>query len=285
MAVIGTTANATDRHDRDSVRIRYHPVLGVERVEARYCDHRFGSHAHDALLVGITRAGCEQFEQGGRHGVSHPGQMRFINSGELHAGGAAPGASWSYDALLIGRDAARALVGLDITTAFAVATAADPELAEAFTQVLDAIDSFPDAAETQLALASFLSIALARRSAAAATAPRHETASVKRARDYLDAHALSGIALDALSQVAGLSKFHLLRCFKQMVGMTPWQYQSMRRIEHARALLRQATPLTEVAMACGYADQSHLTRSFRQHVGVTPGAYRRSVARRPERRA
>jgi hypothetical protein len=51
------------------------------------------------------------------------------------------------------------------------------------------------------------------------------------------------------------------------------------RIEVAKVKLRDGrSSLSEVALACGFADQSHLTRVFTRIVGISPGAWRRAVA-------
>jgi AraC-like DNA-binding protein len=49
-----------------------------------------------------------------------------------------------------------------------------------------------------------------------------------------------------------------------------------RRIELAKEKLRDGrSSLSDVALACGFTDQSHLTRIFSRLVGITPGAWRR----------
>jgi AraC-like DNA-binding protein len=57
--------------------------------------------------------------------------------------------------------------------------------------------------------------------------------------------------------------------------VTPHAYLTGRRIAAAKGLLDGNVPLSEVALACGFYDQSHFTRSFKGCTGVTPGQYRR----------
>ena len=59
------------------------------------------------------------------------------------------------------------------------------------------------------------------------------------------------------------------------VGATPHTYLVARRVSRAKELLAGASPLSEVALACGFYDQSHFTRIFKAWSGVTPGQYRR----------
>jgi AraC-like DNA-binding protein len=52
----------------------------------------------------------------------------------------------------------------------------------------------------------------------------------------------------------------------------------MRRLDRARALIREGKPLADVALASGFSDQSHLTRHFKKAYGVSPGAWFRLAA-------
>ena len=97
--------------------------------------------------------------------------------------------------------------------------------------------------------------------------------------DHIDAHIAREIALDELAALAGRSACHFLRCFKQSTGISPHRYITRRRIERASALLAAGElPLVDVALACGFADQSHFGRVFRRERNLTPMAYRRQAA-------
>ena len=75
----------------------------------------------------------------------------------------------------------------------------------------------------------------------------------------------------------GLSVSHFSRAFRATVGVAPHSWLLMRRIELAKDKIREGRlPLWEVALACGFSDQSHLTRVFTRKVGVSPGAWRRA---------
>lgn len=96
---------------------------------------------------------------------------------------------------------------------------------------------------------------------------------VARAKDRLRGRFNEAVTLDELVEVSGLSRFHLLRCFADRVGLTPHAYQIRLRVERAMALLHQGSRPGEVAGLVGFADQSHLTRHFRRVLRVTPGEY------------
>jgi AraC family transcriptional regulator len=101
---------------------------------------------------------------------------------------------------------------------------------------------------------------------------------LRRCVEFLEAHLEGDLRLSDLAREAGVSTSHFLRIFRQSTGKTPYQFLLHRRVQRARLLMRDLrAPLTEVALATGFADQHHLARVFRRITGVTPSSYRRSL--------
>jgi AraC family transcriptional regulator len=83
-------------------------------------------------------------------------------------------------------------------------------------------------------------------------------------------------SLSELATLCGLSRSHFIRAFKQSTGMPPHRWLLMQRVKRAKDLLRGTkTPIAEIAVTCGFADQSHLTRVFSKAFRISPGAWRR----------
>jgi AraC family transcriptional regulator len=96
---------------------------------------------------------------------------------------------------------------------------------------------------------------------------------------YVEANLGSKITIGDLSRLVVLSKSHFSRAFRQSFGFPPMNYVSARRLERAKLMMTSShVRLSDIAVACGFADQSHLTRSFCRAVGVTPGVWRRGLA-------
>jgi AraC-like DNA-binding protein len=84
------------------------------------------------------------------------------------------------------------------------------------------------------------------------------------------------LCLADLAQEAAMSRYHFLRIFRQVVGLTPHQYILRTRLHHAAIDLRRSTrPILDIALDAGFGDLSTFNRRFRGTIGVTPGAYRR----------
>lgn len=95
-------------------------------------------------------------------------------------------------------------------------------------------------------------------------------------RDYVHVHLGEAITLDDLASSVGLSRYHFARRFRVSVGTTPHEYVLQQRVARAQTLLTRTNyPLLDIALICGFADQSHFNRVFKKHVGVPPGHYRK----------
>jgi AraC-like DNA-binding protein len=89
--------------------------------------------------------------------------------------------------------------------------------------------------------------------------------------EYIESHLDQKIGLEALAAMAGFSTHHFARAFHQSIGIPPHSYLLGRRLERAERMLRETQlPLSEIAVATGFSDQSHLARHFRRRTGVSP---------------
>jgi AraC-like DNA-binding protein len=105
---------------------------------------------------------------------------------------------------------------------------------------------------------------------------RAEHAAVRRARAHLRERWDQPVTLAELAAVAGLSRFELVRRFREQSGVTPHAYHINLRLEEARRRLTAGQAPATVAADCGFADQPHLSRVFKRAVGVSPGRYARA---------
>ena len=99
---------------------------------------------------------------------------------------------------------------------------------------------------------------------------------LRRAQEVMKAHLSDELSLKRIASECGLSVTHFARAFRQSTGLAPYQWLQNMRLEEAKRLLAgHDRSLAEIAVACGFSDQSHFTRVFRKHVGESPGRWRR----------
>jgi AraC family transcriptional regulator len=98
----------------------------------------------------------------------------------------------------------------------------------------------------------------------------------RRAEELLLSKIDGDVALAEVARECGLSLSYFTRSFKQSTGVPPYRWLMQQRIGRAKELLGSSKlSLAEIALICGFANQSHLTRVFQALVGASPGAWRR----------
>jgi AraC family transcriptional regulator len=102
----------------------------------------------------------------------------------------------------------------------------------------------------------------------------------RRSKEMLLANLSGDIALEEIAKACGLSVSHFSRAFRKSTRLAPHAWLLQARVEHAMTLIRRRDQsLSEIALACGFVDQSHFTRVFVQRVGLTPRSWQRVTLR------
>ncbi len=98
-----------------------------------------------------------------------------------------------------------------------------------------------------------------------------------KTREFIHANYQQNIHLATLAALIDLSEFHFLRMFKASTGFTPNDYLMYVRIQATKQAIKNHQPMVDIALACGFSNQSHMNRTFKKWVGVTPGAFKKQV--------
>jgi AraC-like DNA-binding protein len=101
---------------------------------------------------------------------------------------------------------------------------------------------------------------------------------------YIETNAADALDLDTLAGVAVMSKYHFLRTFRHMVGLTPYQFLLGVRMRRAAVrLATSAAPVSAIAYEAGFGDLSTFNARFRETFGTAPTAFRRRERARSPR--
>lgn len=93
--------------------------------------------------------------------------------------------------------------------------------------------------------------------------------------NYLNEHCTENLTLDEVAKLAGFSKYHFSRLFKQFTNVTFYKYLNQKRISHAEMLLADPSiSITEVALRSGFSNLSAFIRMFKLIKQCTPTEFR-----------
>lgn len=253
---------------------------GLELLQASYGAYAFPRHIHDEYVLGVIVQGVEAVQHKGTTHVAPAGSLIMINPGEWHSNYSINEAGFGYRMLYPCHDLMKHVMsqiyGREQAAPYLHHPVASDEILR---QLLLRLHVSFENGGSALEQESYFLAAMARLLACHSTEPAvlppvpPIRLYVRQVRDYLDANYSENVSLESLSTLVNISPFHLLRAFRDEVGLSPSQYQTCRRIAHAKELLRSGLSIAQVAAETGFVDQSHLTRHFKQICGVTPGQY------------
>ena len=91
--------------------------------------------------------------------------------------------------------------------------------------------------------------------------------------NYIDAHMGESISVEDLAKLVHMSKYHFLRKFKDITGVTVHTFLTNKRLIKACELLKNGKNITQAYQSCGFSDYSAFLRNFKKTFGVSPGKY------------
>ncbi len=90
---------------------------------------------------------------------------------------------------------------------------------------------------------------------------------------YIDENYTEQLSVDFLANKIGLNSFYLLHMFKEKVGISLHQFLIQTRIKKTKKFFLRENNILNIALNCGFYDQSHYIRNFKRYVGITPQKY------------
>lgn len=258
---------------------------GLECLSATFVTHAYAPHTHDTFVIGVIEAGCESYRLAGVRHRAPAGSLCFVNPGVVHDGAPEGGFyryRMTYPSVGLMQAVAEDLAerGIAAGLSFPEPVVTDPVTVAAFLTAHRGLERGGGALATDSALWSAYGLALQRHGGVAAAGvarPVSERGPVARARAFLESHLAEDVDLARLAAVADLPRTRLIRAFRQETGLTPHAFLTDCRVRAASRQLATGDAPADVALACGFYDQSHLNRAFKARIGVPPGAFRRGL--------
>lgn len=245
----------------------------------------YAPHSHSTLSIGAVDGGQSVFTRDGQSQRLVKGDVVLIPASEVHSCNPENDGRWSYQMLYLDPAWVEGVVGEMGALDAVVLNRLPPEIApqqvhERLTRLNACLFSAEADEEKEAALLVFVGELFGEMHVRSTVREQPRDAErLRRVQANIAARCAESLSLDELAREAGMSRYHFVRAFGRVVGMTPHAWQLDQRIVRARGLLEQGLSLADAALQLGFSDQSHFQRAFKQRVAATPGAYRRMVGR------
>lgn len=96
---------------------------------------------------------------------------------------------------------------------------------------------------------------------------------VLKGKEFIDSNFTAALTIEQIARKAGMSEYHFFRLFKQIIGLTPYQYILSNRLKTSAQLLKADYSVSDVAIMMGFSDIFSFSKAFKKHFGLSPTLY------------
>jgi AraC-like DNA-binding protein len=248
----------------------------IEVLQGSFTSRSFKPHFHDTYALILVESGIADYSYKKNEYVVNPNRLLVLNPYEVHTGKSLGEGIWNFRSMYIPQDIVTSNYNSDQSKSpqFINRIVDDANFLRRYQILHEKLLT----AEITIDEQSELTLLLNDLSQLAGLDVKYQkqdkySAVAHKMRDYIHEYYMDNIQLDDLMTISGLSRFHLIKVYREKYGLPPHQYLNILRIEKAKQLLIKGMASTEVAYSVGYFDQSHFIKHFKKIVGVTPKAY------------
>ena len=257
---------------------------GIEVVNANYTKQVFSKHVHEGYTIGVIDYGAQRFYRSGSSHIAGENSIILVNADDVHTGESATPDGWGYRAMYPTPEhfyqvSADLYNGKNVTPYFHSSVIEDPQLALQLRLIFSQIEMHSSKLLMETLFYSTL-MSLILRHSSTARMPKDISGSKQKlllAKEFLDHYPEENISLEKLATIAGLSQFHFSRQFKKNFELAPHNYQIQARLKQAKTLLKLGVKPIQVAIDCGFHDQSHFNLHFKKAIGTTPSRFQKQA--------
>jgi AraC-like DNA-binding protein len=253
----------------------------LELLHATYFKHSFTKHIHECFAIGVIERGALKFSYRGEKMVAPSGYINLVIPGEAHDGSAASNEGWTYRMFYLEpkllEQAVYEISGKTQKLPFFKAGTIKDDYLAGFIRAFHLLLENPNIPliEQESHLLTMLTEFISRHAEErlGAKSVGKENQAVNRVREYIEDTYTQNISIKNLSNLCNLSPFHLIRVFREYIGVPPHVYLKQVRIKRAKDLFAKGFSIAFIAHEIGFTDQSHFSKQFKQITGITPNKY------------
>lgn len=239
----------------------------------------YNPHSHDEFSFGVILQGTGTYKNRNKSHIIGTGDLVTINPSDVHSCNPVKDL-WSYSMLFVDaskmgqlqRDILRdnnQHLQLDYQ-AFNADFERNDTLKARYLILFDALSNEQSSLNIESCLYNFVESGF---DIGNPTNRRKHVEPIKRIREKLLDEMSEQHELEILAEEAGMSRYQLLRAFKNQYGMPPYAYLMDEKIKRSKVMLKAGDSLSEVAHNLGFSDQAHFQRQFKKRLAVTPKYY------------
>jgi AraC-like DNA-binding protein len=255
-------------------------LFGIDFAGYILYNHSFPRHFHDHYVIEMVISGQDNFYCDGKDYTASDNELVLINPGDVHTGCTSGDHLLHYFSICPDQAAIQKIAStmeLDLPVDFRLSSAMikKPALSAQFRELYRSFYE-PHAGLKQEELFfgcmhGLLELSLKKKNVFQANVRKDPRIDVLS--DYVQAHSNEDISLQDMADLVNLNPFHLVRMFKKVMGISPYEYLLVKRTEKAKELLRKGYSVGEAALEAGFYDSSHLHRLLRKFAAIPPKAF------------
>ena len=248
-------------------------------IELRYSNNKkhYKNHLHDTFSIGINVRGDSIYTNKTKKYSFRKGMLAIVNPNEIHSCNPIDESpnlyymlyldkNWCFELQRCINNSIQEFIPFDKNLII------DNELYEDFKTLCENLFSNISFQEKENELICFLTALFEDSFESEIIADNNVI--LQELLDYFRLNYQDNLSLNELATTFNLNPFYIIRLFKSRLNITPHTYLLNLKINQAKELLKKGFPIVDVALECGFSDQSHFHRNFTKIVATTPKEYR-----------
>lgn len=249
-------------------------------LECRYTRNsgkHYKSHLHNTFSIGAIDAGEVLYSVANKNASLKPKSLAIINPEVLHSCNPLVSCQRSYYMLYIDTSWAlkiqQSLFDTDSFINSSLIFLNDEKIYESYINTMDFFMRDGYLLEKEQMMVEFLTMIFPKIIKDKSFTCKQLSKDVEKLKKILSANFEEDLTLDMVSKLLHVNPYTLLRHFKDEVGITPHAFRMNARVEFAKEMLQSEKDIAQVALSCGFFDQSHFHKHFKSITTVTPKEY------------